>query len=98
MQVLSAAEWQGFLESAGLQVVAARSYAIDTAQEAKGLAERYGRGGMLRVFWRMLKLYLRSPAYRAFVKSTRQGGVLPANLAEYFGYGIFVGRKLPATA
>jgi len=98
MQVLSAAEWQGFLENVGLQLVAARRYAIDTAQEAKGLAERYGRGGMLRVFWRMLKLYLRSPAYRAFVKSTRQGGVLPANLAEYFGYGIFVGRKLPATA
>jgi hypothetical protein len=22
-----------------------------------------------------------------------QGGVIPENLAEYFGYGLFVGRK-----
>jgi len=96
MKVLSAAEWQQHLQDADLQEITSRVYAIDPAQEAKGLAERYGKGGILRIFGRMLRLYLRSPAYRAFVKSTRQGGVLPANLSEYFGYGIFVGRKVLA--
>lgn len=98
MKVLSAAEWQQHLQAAGLVELITRVYPINAAQEARGLAERYGKGGMLRIFGRMLKLYLRSPDYRAFVKSTRQGGVLPANLSEYFGYGIFVGRKLPAPA
>lgn len=98
MKVLTAADWQQHLQTAGLHDITTRTYAIDPAQEAKGLAERYGKGGMLRIFGRMLLLYLRSPAYRAFVKSTRQGGVLPHNLAEYFGYGIFVGRKLPFPA
>ncbi len=50
-------------------------------------------GGMLRVLWRMLLLYARSPAYRKFVKGVREGGVTPENLEEYFGYGFFVGRK-----
>lgn len=96
MQVMTAGECLGYLQGTGLQEITSRVYAIDPAQEAKGLAERYGKGGILRIFGRMLRLYLRSPAYRAFVKSTRQGGVLPANLSEYFGYGIFVGRKVLA--
>jgi len=45
------------------------------------------------VLWRMLLLYARSPAYRRFVKGVREGGVIPENLEEYFGYGLFVGRK-----
>jgi hypothetical protein len=48
---------------------------------------------MLRVTGRMLLLYARSPAYRKFVKEVRQGGITPPNLEEYFGYGLFVGRK-----
>lgn len=42
---------------------------------------------------RMLLLYARSPAYREFVQEVRQGGIMPQNLEEYFGYGLFVGRK-----
>jgi len=54
---------------------------------------RYGLGEMLGVTGRMLLLYLRSPAYRRFVKGIRQEGVVPDGLEEYFGYGLFVGRK-----
>jgi hypothetical protein len=38
-------------------------------------------------------LYAQSPAYRKFVKGLRQGGLIPENLEEYFGFGLFVGRK-----
>jgi hypothetical protein len=37
--------------------------------------------------------YLRNPAYRRFVRSVREAGVVPDNLDEYFGYGMYVGRK-----
>ena len=45
------------------------------------------------VFGRMLLLYARNPAYRRFVKEVRKEGVTPENLEEYFGYGLYVGRK-----
>jgi hypothetical protein len=40
-----------------------------------------------------LLLYLRNPAYRRFVKDVGETGVTPENLDEYFGYGLYVGRK-----
>lgn len=85
--------WTGFLESAGLREITTRTYEIDAKDEAKGILRRYGLGGMLRVWWRMLLLYGRNPAYRRFVKGLRESGVVPENLEEYFGYGLFVGRK-----
>jgi hypothetical protein len=48
---------------------------------------------MMRVFWRMLLLYMRNPAYRQFVRRVQQKGVIPENLDAYFGYGLYVGRR-----
>lgn len=85
--------WVVLLERAGLKPTAVRTYAINTRDEARGVARRYGWGGTLRVLGRMLRLYAESPAYRRFVKGVREGGVMPEYLAEYFGYGLFVGQK-----
>lgn len=86
-------EWTGLLAAAGLKEIVTQVYAVDVRDEAKGIVRRYGLGGTLRVLGRMLRLYARSPAYRKFVKGVGQQGVTPANLEEYFGYGLFVGRK-----
>lgn len=91
---LSPDEWTGLLENAGLKDIISKTYAINLQDESKGLLRRYGWGGAFGVMGRMLKLYFTSPAYREFVKGVRQTGVTPANLEEYFGYGLFVGRKL----
>jgi hypothetical protein len=48
---------------------------------------------MLSVMGKMLLLYARDPAYRQFVKEVRGTGITPPNLEEYFGYGLFAGRK-----
>jgi hypothetical protein len=48
---------------------------------------------MLRVLRRTASLYLRNPTYRTFVKRVRDRGITPKNLDEYFGYGLYVGRK-----
>jgi len=93
VEPLTSDAWAGLLESAGLKDITVSTYEINTQDEARGILRRYRWGGMLRVLWRMLLLYARSPAYRKFVKGVREGGVTPENLEEYFGYGLFVGRK-----
>ena len=85
--------WRGLLESAGLKEIIAKTYSIKLQDEAKGILRRYGFIGMLSVLGRTLRLYVRSPAYRKFTKEVRQGGIVPDNLEEYFGYGLFIGRK-----
>jgi len=93
VQPLTSDGWVGLLKGTGLREITVRTHEINTKDEARGILRRYGFGGMLRVLWRMLSLYARSPAYRRFVKEVREGGVTPENLDEYFGYGLFVGRK-----
>lgn len=90
---LTEAGWKELLEEAGLTEIVVRIQEIATQNEARGILQRYGCGGMLSVWWRMVRLYLRNPAYRRFVKGVREQGVKPKNLEEYFGYGLYVGRK-----
>jgi len=90
---LTSSQWLGLLETAGLRETAVRIYEINVQDEGRGILRRYGCGGMLGVLLRMLSLYARSPAYRRFVRGVRKDGVTPDNLDEYFGYGLYVGRK-----
>lgn len=90
---LTSDAWVGLLEGAGLREIVVRTYAVNVRNEAKEIFRRYGFAGMLGIWGRMLSLYARSPAYRRFVKGVREVGVAPDNLDEYFGYGIYVGRK-----
>jgi arsenite methyltransferase len=90
---LTSEEWAGLLQGAGLEEITVRTCAITARSEGRGILQRYGWSGMLRVLGRMLALYARDPAYRRFVKEVRGKGVMPENLEEYFGYGLYVGRK-----
>jgi ubiquinone/menaquinone biosynthesis C-methylase UbiE len=90
---LASEEWVGLLEGAGLEVVTEIVREISVRDESRGILQRYGCGGMLRIWRRTFSLYRRNPAYRAFVRSVRQRGLMPENLTEYFGFGVYVGRK-----
>jgi len=90
---LTAGDWTGLLKSAGLKDIVVKTFNIDLQDESRGILRRYGCGGTLGVMWRMLGLYLRSSEYRKFVKDAGKGGITPKGLNEYFGYGLFVGRK-----
>ena len=90
---LAAEEWVGLLEGAGLRDIVVRTYEVDLRKETKGIFQRYGCRGMLGIYGRILRLYARNPAYRRFVKQIGKEGVAPKNLDEYFGYGLYVGRK-----
>jgi len=86
-------EWVGLMEDAGLTDIVVNVREVRPRREAKGLVRRYGYLGILRSLFRALSLYLRSPAYRRFVKEVQKEGITPDNLEDYLGYGLFVGRK-----
>jgi hypothetical protein len=83
----------GLLQTAGLREMVVKTYEVNVQDKSRGIMRRYGLGGTLGVLGRMLFLYARSPAYRKFVKEVQKDGITPKNLDEYFGYGLFVGRK-----
>jgi ubiquinone/menaquinone biosynthesis C-methylase UbiE len=90
---LTSSEWVELLKTAGVRETVVKTYQINVQDESKGILRRYGCGGLLGVFWRMLSLYFRSAAYRKFVKEIQKEGITPKNLDEYFGYGLYVGQK-----
>jgi ubiquinone/menaquinone biosynthesis C-methylase UbiE len=94
----SVESWQALLEATGMRIESVEVHAIDVREEARGLLRRYGLGGMLGVFGRILRLYIRDPEYRSFVRESQAGGLIPDNLTEYVGYCLLVARKpLPAS-
>ena len=93
VQPLTSDDWAGLLENAGLQDITTRIHPVDAGKETGLLMRRYGCGGIVGSVLRALVLYIRNPAYRAFVKGVRKGGIVPENLSEYFGYGMYVGKK-----
>jgi ubiquinone/menaquinone biosynthesis C-methylase UbiE len=90
---LPSEEWVGLLEGAALRDIVVRTYEVDVQNQTKKVFQRYGCRGMLGIWGRMLRLYARNPAYRRFVKQINKDAVVPKNLVEYFGYGLYVGRK-----
>jgi len=86
-------EWVALLKNAGLTEIHTQSFPVNTEVETRGIMRRYGMGGMLSVLGRTLRLYARSADYRKFVRKVKENGITPENLVEYFGYGLFVGRK-----
>jgi SAM-dependent methyltransferase len=86
-------EWTNLLAGAGLGDIYVRTGSVDVQVETKGIVKRYGYCGMFRIMLRTLRLYMRNPNYRQFLKRLREEGIQPDNLEEYFGYGIYVGKK-----
>ena len=90
----SAEEWQAFLRDAGLEDIVARAYHIDVRQEAKARLERYKIREVLGPLLRLPGMFFGDPSFREFLKQSF-GGVKHVNkeTLEYYGYGVYVGRK-----
>jgi len=86
-------EWVSLIEGAGLIDIFYRTSSISTREESRGILDRYGWGGFLGSVGRAFNLYLRSPAYREFVGSIREEGITPPHLEDFFGFGIYIGKK-----
>lgn len=82
-------DWQRWLESTGLRDVVVQTYKLDVRRESTQI-KRYGFQDMWRMFYRTLFLYVKSSAFRTYMKEQRR---LPMSVFEYLGYGLFVGRR-----
>ena len=89
-EILSADGWVGLLEGAGLRDIVVRTYELSPRGEVASVIRRYGLREMLGVWGRSLVMYVRNPDSLAVVKGA---GAMPKNAFQYFGYGIYVGRK-----
>jgi SAM-dependent methyltransferase len=81
--------WQGFMEGAGLQDIVVKPYRFDIRRESSQLC-RYSLGDMLRMVGRLVPLYIRDSAFRAYMRARKR---VPKHLFDHLGYGLFVGRK-----
>ena len=90
---LSSDEWIKLLENAGLTDIVANVQKITIRKEGKDIVHRYGYFGMLRSIMTEILMYAKNPHYRRFVNKIRKKGIAPENIEEYFGYGIYVGKK-----
>jgi arsenite methyltransferase len=84
-ELLTSAGWKELLAGSGLKDIVVRTY------QAKALSNRRDDlKDFLRVWHRAVYMYIRSSAFRRLIK---EGLSMPKNFLEYFGYGIYVGRK-----
>jgi len=88
---LQADDWKKLLTEAGFENVAGNGYSIDPSRESKGRFERYGRGFVLKIIGRMLKLVLTDKKSRSFFQDGTSG--LSKDIIKFVGYGVFVGQK-----
>ncbi len=86
--VLQPGVWESLLKRAGLQDVTIDTYRVDPRREASQF-RRYRLRDMARMFWRVLSLYIRSAAFRAYMKKQRQ---LPRRTFDYLGYVLVTGK------
>lgn len=82
--------WQALWESSGLQERTVSVHRISAGAEIKSRIEWVGWWWILRVWGRALRLAVTNPAVRDAMK--RQFDV-PAEVFQYYGYGLFAGKK-----
>ena len=92
--ILTTEEWAELMERAGLGGLAdgdlfVQTYHFDPRREASQV-KRYHLSDFWRMITRTLSLYLKSPAFRAYMREERR---LPKGMFDYLGYAVVVGRK-----
>jgi arsenite methyltransferase len=82
-------DWRVMLEQAGLQEIVVSRHKF-TARGESSQMKRYRLQDMAAMFYRTLGLYLKSPAFRNYMRERSRP---PVDAFKYIGYGLFVGRK-----
>jgi arsenite methyltransferase len=82
--------WRELLEQSGLKDVTATSHAITARSETVARLRRLGLAQTARLWFKALSVALRNPRYRGLPQGALSD---PRELSDYWGYGIYVGRK-----
>jgi hypothetical protein len=92
--ILTAEEWAALMEGAGLEGrtgedLFVRIYRVDPRREASQV-KRYHLDDLWRMATRTLGLYLKSPAFRTYMRRQKR---LPRDMFDHLGYAVLVGWK-----
>lgn len=82
--------WQALWEASGLQERVVKIRQPDARTEVKSRIGWIGWRWLLRAWGRALRLYMTNPAIRQAIREMLE---VPADVFQYAGYGLFVGRK-----
>lgn len=92
-EFLTSDGWKELLEGSGLTDVVVRAYRTNALRqwisEVRGLDFK----DFLRAWYRFLSLYIKSSACRRWVREMWPPPKSVFKIFEYFGYGIYVGRR-----
>jgi ubiquinone/menaquinone biosynthesis C-methylase UbiE len=92
LNVQSPEEWRKLLESSGLKDIAVKTSPIAAGSEISNRLKRLGGvKGVARIMARMPSVLIKRSVYRSFVKDAFS---TPRELFSYWGYGVYVGRKV----
>jgi arsenite methyltransferase len=87
--------WKGLLEGSGLDVVLAKRLKFSPLSQAINEMRMIGLSQALRGAFRILSLYIKSPAHRKAVHNmAMEARKMPRSVFEYWGTGIYVGKKM----
>lgn len=86
--------WETLLSNSGLDIVVANPCKTTYISQYINEVKMMGLTEVLRPWGRLLSLYVKSPVYRkAINEMTKKARNVPKNMFDYFGYGLYVGRK-----
>jgi ubiquinone/menaquinone biosynthesis C-methylase UbiE len=83
-------EWVAMLETAGLQEIVARTYAVDMRQEMRSQGGFISARDYLRIFARFFGSLFSDAHTRNLMRTALSG---PRSAIDYMGYGLYVGQK-----
>ncbi len=87
-------EWHALLNGSGLKDIVVQTYHTTARADVIDRMRWFGLGGVLRNIAHMIAFAASSPAHRAALKYyTTLSRHIPKNFYDYYGYGIYVGRR-----
>jgi len=86
--------WKKLLENSGLKNIEVKTYKISAMSKAYVDEIKYiGLRDLVRGWYKALCLYIKSSAFRKYLKEAWPSKSVLKNYYKYLGYGIYVGRK-----
>ena len=88
--ILTLEDWKTLWNASGLKELVVRTHQVEARAEIKSRLQWIGWRWILRAWGRALRLSFMNPAIRQSIKKQFD---VPTEAFQYFGYGLFVGRK-----
>jgi arsenite methyltransferase len=89
-EIITEAEWRGIWEATSLEERTIHAHRLEVKQEVRDRIKWVGWRSVLPAWGRVIKLLLTNPRSRDAIKEQLDA---PAEMINYMGYALFVGRK-----